>query len=175
MCCSIRYDYRNLTLYLPKNMSGHGRPYFCHGNKTKIALCQDNSFCHVICVDTTSDYCFKPCKPWVYHITLHVGRCYDTRLHVGRWYDIRLHLARCNDITTYFQETSHVSWHGRGDYMAVVIPGGDSKSVVIHQLSKQRSQVSTKYNNYPNASSKSVLYTVILNDKKYHLLSQYLS
>ncbi|KAK2149681.1 hypothetical protein LSH36_442g03132 [Paralvinella palmiformis] len=41
---------------------------------------------------------------------------------------------------THFKAVGHVTWHGRGDYMAVVVPGGESKSVVIHQLSRRRSQ-----------------------------------
>jgi len=33
-----------------------------------------------------------------------------------------------------------VTWHGKGDYLAAVIPEGESKSVIIHQLSKVKSQ-----------------------------------
>lgn len=38
------------------------------------------------------------------------------------------------------KEISQVSWHGKGDYFSSVMPKGDSKSVLIHQLSKRRSQ-----------------------------------
>ena len=41
----------------------------------------------------------------------------------------------------FWQAVSQVSWHGRGDYFAVVAPDGESQSVVIHQLSKRRTQV----------------------------------
>ena len=41
----------------------------------------------------------------------------------------------------YIQEVSQVTWHGRGDYFASVMPRGDSMSVLIHQLSRRRSQV----------------------------------
>lgn len=35
---------------------------------------------------------------------------------------------------------SQITWHGKGDYFATVLPQGQSKSVVVHQLSKRRSQ-----------------------------------
>lgn len=38
-------------------------------------------------------------------------------------------------------EIGQVAWHSGGDYFAVVMPKGGNKSVVIHQLSKRRSQV----------------------------------
>ena len=34
-----------------------------------------------------------------------------------------------------------VTWHGRGDYFATVMPEGANRSVLIHQLSKRRSQI----------------------------------
>ncbi|XP_045192992.2 ribosome biogenesis protein bop1-like [Mercenaria mercenaria] len=37
-------------------------------------------------------------------------------------------------------EVSQVTWHGKGDYFATVMPNGQSKSVLIHQLSRRRSQ-----------------------------------
>ena len=36
---------------------------------------------------------------------------------------------------------TQLSWHGRGDYLAVTCKDGGSMSVFIHQLSKRRSQV----------------------------------
>jgi len=33
-----------------------------------------------------------------------------------------------------------VTWHRKGDYFAVVMPEGETKSVVVHQFSKRRSQ-----------------------------------
>ncbi|ESO98298.1 hypothetical protein LOTGIDRAFT_114705 [Lottia gigantea] len=38
------------------------------------------------------------------------------------------------------REISHVTWHGKGDYFASTLPKGESKSVLIHQLTKRRSQ-----------------------------------
>eukprot|EP01025_Chloroclados_australasicus_P042378 TRINITY_DN4507_c0_g1_i8.p1 TRINITY_DN4507_c0_g1~~TRINITY_DN4507_c0_g1_i8.p1 ORF type:complete len:725 (-),score=120.31 TRINITY_DN4507_c0_g1_i8:319-2268(-) len=37
-------------------------------------------------------------------------------------------------------DVSHFSWHYKGDYFAVVCPTGNTKSVVVHQLSKRTSQ-----------------------------------
>ncbi|XP_064610704.1 ribosome biogenesis protein bop1-like [Liolophura sinensis] len=38
------------------------------------------------------------------------------------------------------KDVKQVTWHGKGDYFASVMPQGESMSVLIHQLSKQRSQ-----------------------------------
>ncbi|KAK6186129.1 hypothetical protein SNE40_008226 [Patella caerulea] len=38
------------------------------------------------------------------------------------------------------REISQVTWHGKGDYFASTMPKGESKSVLIHQLMKRRSQ-----------------------------------
>ncbi|XP_041375596.1 ribosome biogenesis protein bop1-like [Gigantopelta aegis] len=38
------------------------------------------------------------------------------------------------------KEVSQVTWHIKGDYLATVMPKGDSMSVLIHQFSKRRSQ-----------------------------------
>ena len=40
---------------------------------------------------------------------------------------------------------TQVSWHGKGDYFSSVMPKGDSKAVLIHQLSRRRSQVIIVY------------------------------
>ncbi|PIK35693.1 putative ribosome biogenesis protein bop1-B [Apostichopus japonicus] len=40
----------------------------------------------------------------------------------------------------HFKPVRQISWHGKGDYFAVVIPTGQRSSVMIHQLSKRRSQ-----------------------------------
>jgi len=42
---------------------------------------------------------------------------------------------------THFKPVKQVSWHARGDYFATVLPEGANRSVLIHQLSKWRSQV----------------------------------
>ena len=34
-----------------------------------------------------------------------------------------------------------MTWHAKGDYFASVIPEGDNRSVLIHQLSRRRSQL----------------------------------
>lgn len=44
-------------------------------------------------------------------------------------------------IINHFKEVRQVTWHGRGDYFATVMPEGQNRSVIIHQLSKRRSQV----------------------------------
>jgi ribosome biogenesis protein ERB1 len=42
---------------------------------------------------------------------------------------------------TFFIPVKQVTWHGKGDYFATVLPEGLNRSVLIHQLSKWRSQV----------------------------------
>merc|ERR1719464_2528797 len=42
---------------------------------------------------------------------------------------------------TLFKPVKQVTWHGKGDYFATVLPEGLNPSVLIHQLSKWRSQV----------------------------------
>ena len=41
---------------------------------------------------------------------------------------------------THAKPVSQVTWHGRGDYFAVTLKDGANMSVLIHQLSKRRSQ-----------------------------------
>lgn len=38
-------------------------------------------------------------------------------------------------------EVGQVTWHAKGDYFAAVVPNGGNRSVIIHQLSKRRSQI----------------------------------
>ncbi|XP_033753788.1 ribosome biogenesis protein bop1-like [Pecten maximus] len=38
------------------------------------------------------------------------------------------------------KELNQVTWHAKGDYFASVMPKGDSNAVMIHQLSRRRSQ-----------------------------------
>lgn len=47
-----------------------------------------------------------------------------------------------------------MTWHGRGDYLAAVMPEGQNRSVLIHQLSRRRSQV-------PFAKSKGLVQAVL--------------
>jgi len=42
---------------------------------------------------------------------------------------------------THFKPVKQVTWHAKGDYFASVMPEGANRSVLIHQLSKWRSQV----------------------------------
>ncbi|KAJ4448548.1 hypothetical protein ANN_10566 [Periplaneta americana] len=44
-------------------------------------------------------------------------------------------------IINHFKEVRQVTWHGRGDYFATVMPDGQNRSVIIHQLTKRRSQI----------------------------------
>ncbi|KAJ9594551.1 hypothetical protein L9F63_027466, partial [Diploptera punctata] len=39
------------------------------------------------------------------------------------------------------EEVKQVTWHGIGDYFATVMPEGQNRSVIIHQLSTRRSQL----------------------------------
>jgi len=47
-----------------------------------------------------------------------------------------------------------VTWHGRGDYAATVMPDGANRSVLIHQMSTRRSQL-------PFAKSKGLVQSVL--------------
>nr|MBE5724377.1 putative ribosome biogenesis protein BOP1-like protein [Cucujiformia] len=44
-------------------------------------------------------------------------------------------------VLTHFKEVSQVTWHGKGDYFATVMPEGQNRSVVISQISQRRSQL----------------------------------
>ncbi|XP_013404052.1 ribosome biogenesis protein bop1-B [Lingula anatina] len=46
----------------------------------------------------------------------------------------------CRVRITHPKDVSQVTWHGKGDYFATVMPNAESMSVMIHQLSKRRSQ-----------------------------------
>lgn len=41
----------------------------------------------------------------------------------------------------HFKPVTQVTWHGRGDYFASVMPEGLNRSVLINQLSRRRSQL----------------------------------
>ncbi|CAH0625188.1 unnamed protein product [Chrysodeixis includens] len=41
----------------------------------------------------------------------------------------------------HFKPVTHVSWHARGDYVCVTLAEGASRAVVVHQLSRRRSQL----------------------------------
>uniref|UniRef100_A0A8D9AVX1 Ribosome biogenesis protein BOP1 homolog n=1 Tax=Cacopsylla melanoneura TaxID=428564 RepID=A0A8D9AVX1_9HEMI len=44
-------------------------------------------------------------------------------------------------VLNHFKELRQVTWHGRGDYFASVMPEGANRSVLIHQLSTRKSQI----------------------------------
>lgn len=44
-------------------------------------------------------------------------------------------------ILNHFKIVKQVTWHAKGDYFASVMPDGQNRSVLIHQLSKRRSQL----------------------------------
>ena len=46
-------------------------------------------------------------------------------------------------VVNHFKAVKQVTWHAKGDYFCSVIPEGANRSVIIHQLSKWRSQVSS--------------------------------
>ncbi|XP_078039140.1 ribosome biogenesis protein BOP1 homolog [Augochlora pura] len=44
-------------------------------------------------------------------------------------------------VLNHFKIVKQVTWHGKGDYFATVMPDGQNRSVLINQLSKRRSQL----------------------------------
>ena len=44
-------------------------------------------------------------------------------------------------VLNVFKQVKQVTWHAKGDYFATVCPEGLNRSVLIHQLSKRRSQI----------------------------------
>lgn len=44
-------------------------------------------------------------------------------------------------VINHFKTVKQVTWHGKGDYFATVMPDGQNRSILIHQLSKRRSHV----------------------------------
>jgi len=54
----------------------------------------------------------------------------------------------------FFFHLFQVTWHGRGDYAATVMPDGANRSVLIHQMSTRRSQL-------PFAKSKGLVQSVL--------------
>ncbi|XP_058123678.1 ribosome biogenesis protein BOP1 homolog isoform X2 [Anopheles ziemanni] len=62
-------------------------------------------------------------------------------------------------VITHFREVKQVTWHGRGDYFASVMPDAANRSVLIHQLSKRRSQL-------PFSKSKGLVQCVLFHPVK---------
>lgn len=62
-------------------------------------------------------------------------------------------------VITHFKPIRQVTWHGRGDYIATVMPEGANRSALIHQLSKRRSQI-------PFSKSKGLIQCVLFHPVK---------
>lgn len=62
-------------------------------------------------------------------------------------------------VITHFKPIRQVTWHGRGDYFATVMPEGANRSALIHQLSKRRSQI-------PFSKSKGLIQCVLFHPVK---------
>lgn len=62
-------------------------------------------------------------------------------------------------IITHFKTITQATWHGRGDYIATVMPDGANRSTLIHQLSKRRSQ-------FPFTKSKGLIQCVLFHPVK---------
>ncbi|XP_033149005.1 ribosome biogenesis protein BOP1 homolog, partial [Drosophila busckii] len=62
-------------------------------------------------------------------------------------------------VITHFKPIRQVTWHGRGDYLATVMPEGANRSALIHQLSKRRSQI-------PFSKSKGLVQCVLFHPVK---------
>lgn len=62
-------------------------------------------------------------------------------------------------VITHFKPIQQVTWHGRGDYVATVMPEGANRSALIHQLSKRRSQI-------PFSKSKGLIQCVLFHPIK---------
>nr|NVI69921.1 putative ribosome biogenesis protein BOP1 homolog [Cucujiformia] len=60
---------------------------------------------------------------------------------------------------THFKEVTQVTWHGRGDYFASVMPDGQNRSVLISQISQRRSQL-------PLSKSKGLVQCVLFHPTK---------
>ncbi|KAJ6644003.1 Ribosome biogenesis protein BOP1 like [Pseudolycoriella hygida] len=62
-------------------------------------------------------------------------------------------------IITHFKPIKQVTWHGKGDYFATVMPEGANRSALIHQLSKRRTQI-------PFSKSKGLIQCVLFHPIK---------
>nr|MBE5724372.1 putative ribosome biogenesis protein BOP1-like protein [Cucujiformia] len=62
-------------------------------------------------------------------------------------------------VLTHFKEVSQVTWHGRGDYFASVMPEGQNRSIVISQISRRMSQL-------PLGKSKGIIQCVLFHPTK---------
>lgn len=62
-------------------------------------------------------------------------------------------------VITHFKQIKQVTWHGKGDYFATVMPDGANRSALIHQLSKRRTQI-------PFSKSKGLIQCVLFHPVK---------
>lgn len=62
-----------------------------------------------------------------------------------------------------FRTVRQVSWHAKGDYFATVCPDGANRSVLIHQLSRRRSQI-------PFSKAKGLVQRVLFHPVRPYLL-----
>ncbi|KAG5892776.1 hypothetical protein JTB14_007991 [Gonioctena quinquepunctata] len=62
-------------------------------------------------------------------------------------------------ILKHFKEVTQVTWHGKGDYFATVMPDGQNRSVLISQISRRRSQL-------PFTKSKGLVQCVLFHPTK---------
>nr|NVI69904.1 putative ribosome biogenesis protein BOP1 homolog [Cucujiformia] len=62
-------------------------------------------------------------------------------------------------VLTHFKEVNQVTWHGKGDYFASVMPDGQNRSVLISQISQRRSQL-------PLTKSKGLIQCVLFHPVK---------
>nr|MBE5724360.1 putative ribosome biogenesis protein BOP1-like protein [Cucujiformia] len=60
---------------------------------------------------------------------------------------------------THFKDVTQVTWHGKGDYFASVMPDGQNRSVLISQISRQSSQL-------PLTKSKGLVQCVLFHPTK---------
>ncbi|KAF7266191.1 hypothetical protein GWI33_020472 [Rhynchophorus ferrugineus] len=65
---------------------------------------------------------------------------------------VRMHLK-------HFKMVTQVTWHGKGDYFGCVMPDGQSRSVLISQISKRKSQL-------PFAKSKGLVQSILFHPTK---------
>nr|NVI69874.1 putative ribosome biogenesis protein BOP1 homolog [Cucujiformia] len=62
-------------------------------------------------------------------------------------------------VLNHFKEVTQVTWHGKGDYFATVMPDGQNRSVLISQISRRRSQL-------PFTKSKGLVQCVLFHPTK---------
>lgn len=65
-------------------------------------------------------------------------------------------------ILNNFKTVKQITWHGKGDYFATVMPDGQNRSVLINQLSKRKSQL-------PFSKSKGLIQCVLFHPIKPYL------